>query len=219
MDNVPIKGVQIDSKIEEYHIQAPPEGFCGPIMSWYRDQNTIKGTQRTIGGAHNGLDLAGPVGRLVVAAAPGVVAISKADPTGNAWTVYIDHGSDVHGNRVYSVYGHLKPIQVVKYAQLVKRGQLIGYSGDNGQGTGGEGPHLHFGVSLRPHEKDADGKSQYGTASPIPFIWNGGKPVTNKDFPTVFPAFDPSVNYDDDANWLKRQVFNGLTFPMKCDTK
>jgi murein DD-endopeptidase MepM/ murein hydrolase activator NlpD len=51
----------------------------------------------------------------------------------------------LHNDGTSSLYAHLKPSGVaVKKDQFVKKGQLIGYSGNTGYSTG---PHLHFHVS------------------------------------------------------------------------
>lgn len=98
-------------------------------------------------GFHNGVDIAGPLGTTLVAAAPGTVTFAgcqsgNCPPPGQAtggwglaWTVVIDHG-----NGYSSVYGHMNSI-AVSTGQGVSAGQGIGTLGMSGLATG---PHVHF---------------------------------------------------------------------------
>lgn len=91
---------------------------------------------------HNGIDLRAWVGAPVLAADDGVVkSTGNSDnicPGGSygRW-VLIEHPS-----RLATLYAHLSLVRV-SAGQEVKRGQVIGYSGDSGYTTG---PHLHFTV-------------------------------------------------------------------------
>lgn len=95
------------------------------------------------GKPHNGLDISAPIGTPVYAADDGIVMhIDNNDR--NSWTKY-QYGKYVlikHQNGLATLYAHLSS-WIVKKGQEVKRGQLIGYSGNTGYSTG---PHLHFGV-------------------------------------------------------------------------
>ncbi len=86
---------------------------------------------------HQGIDIAGPIGTPVHAAATGVVAMVGWG-LGGSYMVIIAHG---HG--VETWYGHLLPRAVVHSQQLVQQGQVIGYRGDTGHSTG---PHTHWAV-------------------------------------------------------------------------
>ena len=87
-------------------------------------------------GSHTGDDYPCPVGTPVVAAMDGTVFNDNpGDEYGK--TVQIDHG-----NGFQTLYGHLSEVSVAVGA-TVKRGQVIGRSGDTGNVTG---PHLHFEV-------------------------------------------------------------------------
>ena len=61
-----------------------------------------------------------------------------------------------HKNGEYTAYEHLKYKGViVKVDQKVKRGQIIGYSGNTGWST--IGPHLHFEVFNNPIKDESEG--------------------------------------------------------------
>ncbi|MFH1246347.1 MAG: peptidoglycan DD-metalloendopeptidase family protein [Candidatus Liptonbacteria bacterium] len=95
------------------------------------------------GNVHNGLDIATPVGTPVYAAADGIVSAVDVNDQ-SAWRKY-QYGKYIlikHGNNLSTLYGHLSK-QLVSAGNTVKRGQLIGYSGNTGYSTGA---HLHFGV-------------------------------------------------------------------------
>lgn len=87
---------------------------------------------------HGGIDFGTPVGTPVYATADGVVE----------WAAY--HQSSGYGKMVRvihnygfsTVYGHLDRIEV-NSGNYVRRGDLLGYSGNTGISTG---PHLHYEV-------------------------------------------------------------------------
>lgn len=85
---------------------------------------------------HNGLDIKVPIGTAVGAAADGIV-IACGWAGGYGKMIKIQHY-----NGYTTLYGHLSKIYV-RVGQKVKRGQIIGRSGNTGRTTG---PHLHFTV-------------------------------------------------------------------------
>ncbi len=99
------------------------------------------------GKPHNGLDIAAPVGTPVFAADDGkVIAVDNNDI--NRWRKY-QYGKYIlieHENNLATLYAHLSK-QSVRVGEAVKRGELIGYSGNTGYSTGA---HLHFGVYWGP---------------------------------------------------------------------
>lgn len=104
-------------------------------------------------GLHNGLDLGLPIGTPIFAADDGVVVAADNNDK-NSWQKY-QYGKHImieHKNNLNTLYAHLSVIGVVK-GQSIKRGELIGYSGNSGYvkaSGGGNGAHLHFGLYWGP---------------------------------------------------------------------
>lgn len=88
---------------------------------------------------HYGIDFSLEIGTPVYATGDGVVRWVKSSISGYGRQIEIDHG---YGYR--TKYAHLDMF-VVKKGQNVKRGDLIGYSGNSGKSTA---PHLHYEVHL-----------------------------------------------------------------------
>ena len=102
---------------------------------------------------HHGVDVALPVGTPLTAPADGVVVKKGNGPSGGI-TLILKHEDNRH-----TVYYHLqKPSHLAKGAQ-VKRGELIGFSGNTGASTG---PHLH--MELRRSARWGD------TIDPMPYL-------------------------------------------------
>jgi len=100
-------------------------------------------------GRHKGVDFAVKTGTPVYAAVSGKVV--HAGPNGfgptRGWgsaygiSVIIDNSKFADGSSgLWAGYMHLSKVSV-KSGQLVKKGDLIGYTGNTGSSTG---PHLHF---------------------------------------------------------------------------
>jgi murein DD-endopeptidase MepM/ murein hydrolase activator NlpD len=88
------------------------------------------------GDFHNGVDIKVPLGSPVVAAGAG--RVTEADTmNGYGLRVVVSHDFGLE-----TVYAHLKKAEVTP-GQPVKRGQLIGLSGNSGRTTGA---HLHYEV-------------------------------------------------------------------------
>ena len=92
-----------------------------------------------VGAMHEGIDFVADTGTQVIASAGGVVQIAEHHPQYGK-LIEIDHGNDFS-----SRYAHLSRIDI-KPGQIVKRGQIIGVSGNTGRSTG---PHLHFEVRFK----------------------------------------------------------------------
>jgi murein DD-endopeptidase MepM/ murein hydrolase activator NlpD len=101
---------------------------------------------------HAGIDLAGPVGTPIYAAADAVVG--QAGVQGGYGNLVELH----HGAGIATRYGHLSSIRV-NPGERVRRGQLIGLMGSTGRSTGS---HLHYEVRI-------DGRA----VNPLPFLQTG----------------------------------------------
>ncbi len=88
---------------------------------------------------HNGIDLAGPVGSSIVAAAKGTVIVSNSGGYNGGYGNYI---VIKHGNGTQTLYSHLSA-NYVSVGDAVSQGQKIGAMGNTGKSTGS---HLHFEV-------------------------------------------------------------------------
>lgn len=87
---------------------------------------------------HQGLDVAAPYGKSVLATGDGVVVSVRYEPTyGNVIDIQ-------HSPAVLTRYAHLSRVSVRTGAR-VKRGQAIGSVGSTGRSTG---PHLHYEVRV-----------------------------------------------------------------------
>lgn len=89
---------------------------------------------------HEGLDFRASVGTPIYASGDAIVTRSSRYST-YGLTVMLDHGYGYE-----TLYAHLSAFaDGIKPGKEVKRGDLIGYTGDTGQSTG---PHLHYEVHI-----------------------------------------------------------------------
>lgn len=116
------------------------ESFAQPMSSAV---TSVYGTRRVYNkqkkGQHLGIDYRAAVGDKVPCTNAGKVVFS-GDLFYTGWTVIIDHGMDI-----FSVYGHLSKT-LVDEGDIVKRGDVIGLSGNTGRTSG---PHLHWGMKVQ----------------------------------------------------------------------
>lgn len=91
------------------------------------------------GALHDGIDLAGPVGTPIYAAADGVV--KEAGPTNSGYGAWV---LLQHSDGTVTRYGHINSWSV-QVGQRVFAGDEIASIGNRGNSTG---PHLHFSVLL-----------------------------------------------------------------------
>lgn len=87
------------------------------------------------GRMHKGIDIAGPIGTPIVAAADGVVTYAQWNDGGYGYLVEVTHADGTE-----TVYAHNSRILVQK-GQKVAQGEQISEMGSTGFSTG---PHLHF---------------------------------------------------------------------------
>lgn len=98
---------------------------------------------------HAGVDIPGPLGTPIYAAADGIVGRSQWV---NGYGKFIEIN---HGKGIQTRYGHMSQLLVPANTR-VKRGELIGRMGSTGRSTGN---HLHYEVRI-------DGRA----VNPIPFL-------------------------------------------------
>lgn len=106
------------------------------------------------GGFHKGVDFGTPVGTPVYACWNGKVQHAGDYVHGTAWgpafgkQIIIDNDKLPDGTSgLWLGYMHLSKV-VVKKGQVVKKGDLIGYTGNTGHTTG---PHLHLECQKNAH--------------------------------------------------------------------
>ena len=91
------------------------------------------------GALHDGVDLAGPIGTPIYAAADGIV--KEAGPTNSGYGAWV---LLQHADGTVTRYGHINS-WTVQVGQRVFAGDQIATIGNRGNSTG---PHLHFSVLL-----------------------------------------------------------------------
>lgn len=125
-----------------------PLGHRFKISSKFGQRNGHIGSKN-----HKGIDISAPSGTKVYAPTDGKIIEAKdTTPNGCGGFVMIDHGN------IKTKFCHLRQ-WVVNRGDIVKKGQLIGYSGgdktDPYRGTS-SGPHLHYeilnqsGIAMNP---------------------------------------------------------------------
>jgi murein DD-endopeptidase MepM/ murein hydrolase activator NlpD len=103
------------------------------------------------GRMHEGIDIAATIGTPIYAALDGKVTFAGWQ-SGYGYVIEL-----THDNKIETVYGHCSKIEV-KVNDTVKKGEVIGKTGNTGRSTG---PHLHFEVRV-------NGKPQ----DPAPYIYS-----------------------------------------------
>ncbi|WP_221933759.1 M23 family metallopeptidase [Aeromicrobium piscarium] len=133
---------QIEQDVESYAEQVADQWVI-PVTGYRLTARFGQSSGLWSSGQHTGLDLAGPSGTTIVAAASGTVKTAGYDGAyGNKTSIVLD---DIDpGNQTEMWYAHQSRI-VVEPGQKVNAGDVIGYTGATGNVTG---PHLH--LEVRP---------------------------------------------------------------------
>ena len=113
---------------------------------------------------HHGIDLRASVGTEIYATADGFVEFAGNSGTGYGHLVIISHN---YGFKTYD--GHLYAQSVVRAGKWVRKGEIIGFSGNTGYSTG---PHLHYevrflGRTVNPANFMAWNKNNFSTISSL----------------------------------------------------
>jgi len=106
---------------------------------------------------HNGIDWGMPVGVPILAVAGGKVIVRHTSATGFGRYIKLQH---TWGQ---SLYAHLSEFKV-EVGDVLEQGQMVGLSGNSGFSTG---PHLHFGIRVKPY---STGDGWYGYTNPHRFV-------------------------------------------------
>jgi murein DD-endopeptidase MepM/ murein hydrolase activator NlpD len=134
-----------DELLRPAAVAVAPSGLAVPVDGVGPDQLIDTYTQSRGGGSrvHNAIDIMSPVGRAVVAAAPGRVEKIFWSKGGGGNTVYVrsDDG------RWQFYYAHLDAYAPgLREGQRVERGTPLGTVGVSGNANPA-GPHLHFAIN------------------------------------------------------------------------
>jgi peptidoglycan LD-endopeptidase LytH len=141
-----------DELLRPAAVAVAPSGLAVPVDGIRPEQLVDTFTQARAGGArrHDAIDIMSPVGRAVVAAAPGTVEKLFWSKGGGGNTVYVrsDDG------RWMFYYAHLDAYAPgLREGQRVERGTPLGTVGVSGNANPA-GPHLHFAINrMGPGEK------------------------------------------------------------------
>lgn len=135
--------------------------FTGKISGYF---GSLYKNSAGISYSHEGLDIGVPEGTPIYAPYDGVAAWSDVDP------LYGEYVRTYHKSlNVCFFFGHMKQ-RLVKNGDVVKAGQLLGYSGNTGNSSG---PHIHFEVRWMKEGSVLyrEGVSSKGNARVDPLAW------------------------------------------------
>jgi len=131
--------------------------------------------------SHGGIDYAIPKGTAIYATADGKVSHAGWENANNIKQGLGKYISLYHKNNYKTYYGHLNSIKV-KWNQNIKKGQLLGYTGNTGYSTG---PHLHFEIrrnctftsncnynDINPYDENLDLWNESSTPTPTEAIYS-----------------------------------------------
>lgn len=172
-------GVTPGSESNAEPVSAPSatkETNCG--WEWPVDAPMSQG----FNGGHDGIDLAGSMGQVIVAATSGTISVAGFDNDPGGYGNYIQQEAD-SGESIQ--YGHVSEIYV-SAGDYVQAGDAIGAIGNAGSSTG---PHLHF----RIH-------NSMGAVDPAAYLNSNGACDTGSAAVPDEPAPEPApAPVDDDV--------------------
>lgn len=134
---------------DHYWLSRPiPTDATNIVSRFYPYGSTARGQYQT----HHGVEFVNPTGTSVLAARPGQVVVAGPDdpdvyglfPDFYGQLVVIKHTQTVHGQPLFTLYGHLGEVRA-RVGQTVEAGDVVGDVGETGIALG---PHLHFEVRV-----------------------------------------------------------------------
>jgi hypothetical protein len=105
------------------------------------------GEPRSGGRTHKGIDVALPIGTPLKAVMDGVISKAQSGSGERSYGLYVEIQ---HSGGKSTLYAHMSKINV-KVGDQVKKGDIIGLSGNSGFSTG---PHLHFELRINGNHTD-----------------------------------------------------------------
>jgi len=130
---------QVEQQVESYSEEVAGQ-WVVPVAGYRLTARFAQSSGLWSSGKHTGLDLAGPSGTEIIAAASGTVKTAGYEGAyGNKTVIVLDDGTETE-----MWYAHQSRI-TVEEGQTVRAGDVIGYTGATGNVTG---PHLH--IEVRP---------------------------------------------------------------------
>lgn len=130
---------QVEQQVESYAEEVAGQ-WVAPVAGYRLTARFAQSSGLWSSGKHTGLDLAGPSGTEIIAAASGTVdSTGYEGGYGNKTVIVLDDGTETE-----MWYAHQSKI-TVEPGQTVRAGDVIGYTGSTGNVTG---PHLH--IEVRP---------------------------------------------------------------------
>lgn len=141
------KNISVSNNLENKFIKVIPNGFPiqnkGITSSYGERIHPITKAKKF----HHGTDLRASLETPVFATADGFIKYAAMSNTGYGYLIIITHNYGFETR-----YAHMMNKNVVRVGQWVKKGDLIGYSGNTGLSTG---PHLHYEVRFLDHSLDS----------------------------------------------------------------
>lgn len=169
------------------------------ITQYFGENGTVFYKQLGLKG-HNGVDFNASIGTPIYAVFDGEVTAAQTFGDGGVGIFINSNPFEAEGEQVVlcAIYWHLSALKV-KARDAVRKGDLIGLSGNTGRYT--TGPHLHFGIKSFEQKNGEWAIDQengfHGAIDPLPFF-NGENhkifPV-DRNYDLVFDGFQqPAEN-------------------------